>query len=510
METTLSPKSIAYGLALCFVIFTPLKVWADEPRVTKAQVYLDQAVLLIPMTGGESSVMDLPGTIDLNSISLELSGKRVLNSTSIEELPRSLWIPPALASLAASRDQTQRAFLEKQGIVNTMEQTLKNLDETKPEVSPHEIGAYVTNFMEARGGIAKRLVTEKESMRKLGMELDDLEKTLLARVPETDQSMIRVTARSSGEGDLFLRSRTYDAGWKPSYRMNMDLEKGTLTAQLNGTLWQKTGLTFSGEISLHMGRPSTFSDPVKLSPLTVRLVNPSDVQPSYKSESRMMAPAMMAESMLDSAMDVAVEESIMDRSFSFTGEIRGDGVPSTISLESWSTDVKAVMVAVPSLSPTLWLLAEGKMPDGRTIPSEGEMYVDGRFSGKWYVPSLVRGQSFSMPFGEIPGVKVEREDKIPQSGSTWIGKGTLRRGYVISLTNGLQKAISVTVKDRVPVTTNDRISISLSEVVPSASEIDQERGILSWGLDIAPGEKKEIHVIYDVRYPSDRELLFSR
>ncbi|SMG28949.1 DUF4139 domain-containing protein [Dethiosulfovibrio salsuginis] len=497
-------------LVLCSTFLSPSRLLASEPSVTEASIYLDQAVLAIPMVEGESPTLDLPGTIDPRSIRLESSGEKVILGSSVEEIPRSLWIPPSLASIAQERDRIKRAFSEKQGIVQSLEQTLKALDELKPEVSPSEIASYAANFMEVRGDTTKKLVEEKESLEKLNREFRDLQESLEGKMPPTEGVMTRVSAATSGKGGLSIRCTTSHAGWRPSYRMNLDLEGGKLTAHLNGTVWQKTGLTFSGKLALHMGRPSSFSDPVKLQPLTVSLIDPSENKSSYRGETRLAAPAMMMESSITQALDVAVEESLTDRAFSFQGDIRGDGVPSTVLLEKWSTEVKPSMVAVPSMSPTLWLLAEGKMPEAQTIPANGEMYVDGKFSGRGFIPKLVGGQTFSIPFGEIPGVQIEREDKIPQSGSTWIGKGTLRRGYTITATNGLTRSIAIKVKDRIPVPTNERISVSLSTVDPSPSETDQETGISSWNLSLEPGESKEIHVIYDIRYPSDKELRFSR
>lgn len=506
-------NSIAIVLTtIIAIVSTSTKLWAEEPKVVEAQIYPDQAIMVIPMPEGQSANLDLPGTIDLDSIKLEHQEETVLMGTSLEQFPRSNWTPPSLAPVVKERDQVRKALAERQGTIQSLEQNLNLLDELRPEISPSDLVSYSDNFMKTRSNVVKRLVEEKEAMEKLALELKDLQNLVDDRMPEDDETMTRVWSSSSGKGPISVRCSTVHAGWHPSYRMDLNMEKSILTAQLNGTVWQKTGLPFSGKISLHMGRPSRFSDPIKLNPLTISLVDPSDNKPSYRGETRLATAPMLMEMdmMMTKAMDVAVEETLTDRSFSFEGDIRGDGVSSTILLEKWTEEIKPTMVTVPSLSPTLWLIAEGTISDSRTVKTLGEMYVDGSFSGKGMIPRLVRGQTFSIPFGEIPGVQIKREDKIAQSGSTWIGKGTLRRGYVITTTNGLQKRVSIIVKDRIPVTTNDKVSVSVTTLSPSPSETDQETGIVSWSLDLEPGETKEIHVIYDLRYPSDKELIFSR
>ncbi len=487
-------------------IMTPS--WAEEPKVIEAQIYPDQAIMVIPMPKGSPSTLDVPGTIDPTTINLESDGEAELTGFSMEEIPRSKWTPPALSATVQERDLLHKNLTEIQGEVQSLEQTIKALDEIRPEITPSEIGSYSSSLLETRSELVKRLIEKKDSMSRTSWKLNDLQDLLNNRMPDTDNMMTRISAEYSGPGSISVRCSSPHAGWRPSYRLDLDMERSSLTAQLNGTVWQKTGLPFSGRIGLHMNRTPRFNDPIRLDPLTVRLISPSDNTPKYRGEARMAAP-MVTESMMSKTMDVAVEETLLDRSFSFDGTVRGDGVPSTVVLERWSTDIKSVMVTVPSMSEKLWLIAEGTLPNVRTMEAQGEMYVDGRFSGRGNVPKLVSDESFSIPFGEISGVQVEREDKIPQSGSTWIGNGTLRKGYTIKITNGLDRRLSLIVKDRVPIATDDKVSISISTITPSPSKKDDETGIITWSLDIKPNETSEIHVIYDLRYPSDKELVFS-
>lgn len=500
---------VVIALATLVTLSVTTASFAEEAKVVDAQIYPDQAILTIPMPEGKPSTLDIPGTIDSNSIKLESSGEANLTGSSSEERPRSKWTPPALAKAVEERDRLARQLAEIQGEVQSLEQTLKALENLRPEVSPSDLANYSSSLLDTRRGLVKNLIDRKDEREKVSWELNDLQKLIDARMPETGDRMTRIWAEYSGAGSVSLRCTSSHAGWRPHYRLDLNMERSSLTAQLNGTIWQKTGLPFSGKIGLHMNRAPRFNDPTDLEPLTVRLITPSDGTPSYRGEARMVAP-IMAESMMTKAMDIAMEETLLDRSFSFEGVIRGDGVPSDVVLEKWSTDVKTVMTTVPCLSKKLWLLAEGTMPSVRTMEANGEMYVDGKFSGKGQIPELVAGEPFSIPFGEIPGVQIEREDKIPQSGSTWIGKGTLRKGYRIKITNGLEKEISLAAKDRIPIATDDKVSISISTMTPSPSSKDDETGIVTWELKIEPKETREINVIYDLRYPSDKEITFSR
>lgn len=283
-----------------------------------------------------------------------------------------------------------------------------------------------------------------------------------------------------------------------------------MTARLDGMISQKTGLNFSGKVNLHTASPSIHRPNLDLVPMTVRLETPADMEASSYAMDGARALGVAAPIPMASKANMAVEETLTDRVFSFESTIPGDGVPSIVVLESWTAEVKSTMIAVPSITSSLWLLAEGVIPGGSTIEAPGEMYVDHRFAGRGYMPRLVRGENFSIPFGEIPGVQISREKKIPKSGSNWIGKGTLRQGYVIKVTNGLSRRSDIVVKDRIPVPTSDKISLSMVEMSPAPESTDPETGIVTWTVSLEPGEVKEVNVLYDLKYPSDMELVFSR
>ena len=40
----------------------------------------------------------------------------------------------------------------------------------------------------------------------------------------------------------------------------------------------------------------------------------------------------------------------------------------------------------------------------------------------------------------------------------------------------------------------------------SAGRLDKESGIVGWRLDLKPGEQRELHLRYAVKYPKGRSL----
>jgi hypothetical protein len=58
------------------------------------------------------------------------------------------------------------------------------------------------------------------------------------------------------------------------------------------------------------------------------------------------------------------------------------------------------------------------------------------------------------------------------------------------------------LKDQYPISTDKDIEVELLE--SSGAVINKESGVLTWKLELAPGESKKYRISYSVRYPKDK------
>ena len=104
------------------------------------------------------------------------------------------------------------------------------------------------------------------------------------------------------------------------------------------------------------------------------------------------------------------------------------------------------------------------------------------------------GQRANLAF-ENPLVKSVKEKIVPKSGAAAVWRQEEEDSYTIEVTNGLDKEISVVLKDRIPVSAQEKITIETEKIEPKPAT-HEKNGILSWELTLAPGEMKKIEVIY--------------
>jgi hypothetical protein len=133
-----------------------------------------------------------------------------------------------------------------------------------------------------------------------------------------------------------------------------------------------------------------------------------------------------------------------------------------------------------------------------------ELAVDGEMTGKLQIPGYGKAQE-SLPFGMAARLTSKKERFIGKTGSSWLGKGILEDGYTLSITNGMETAQEITVKDRIPVSANDKITLEVTKIDPAPAQRDSENR-LTWKINIDPGETKKIVVEYTLRYPGEETL----
>jgi uncharacterized protein affecting Mg2+/Co2+ transport len=76
--------------------------------------------------------------------------------------------------------------------------------------------------------------------------------------------------------------------------------------------------------------------------------------------------------------------------------------------------------------------------------------------------------------------------------------------YEITIRNNKKEKIQMELKDQYPLSTNKDIEVELLQ--HDGASVSEETGILSWKLELAPGEVKKYRISYSVKYPKDKMI----
>lgn len=478
------------------------------PAVSKVDLYPRGARILFSVPAAPSVSFELPGTFDPSTVRpLPGEGQKIL-SFEAASVPRPGWIPEALMDLHGRIRENEDILAVLTGRSSAIRQSFDLLSGPLPKDLK---GSDMPEYVEAARKIREKLETE---LIALSSEMDETRKTLealkadfSARMPEGSDTAVRVSARVNGGESLFVEAWTQYAGWNPFYRMNLDTPSGAIHSSLLSRARQHTGIVLEGDLFFHTTVPSTTVAPPDLPPLVAdfasktvrRALMMEDMSISPRAEFKHGAPAPAA--------PPEIVQSMTDMTARARGTLPGDNSPAEFLLGEFELKSEVSIVSVPVLSEEAWITAEAKKIATPLLPGTAELSVDGKLSAKTTLPEQGTGTDIRLAFGKMPLVKAVREKMVSREGSTWTGKGRLEDGYSIEITNGLEKKITVILKDRIPVSAQEKISVETMKIEPRPDEQDKEN-ILSWKLSLAPGEKKKVEVLLRIGYPADETIVF--
>ncbi len=162
--------------------------------------------------------------------------------------------------------------------------------------------------------------------------------------------------------------------------------------------------------------------------------------------------------------------------------------------------------AVPKLDKDAFLLAEitdwGKL---NLLPGEANIIFEGTYIGKTFIDPANTSDTLNLTMGKDKRVVIKREKLMDYSSVKFLGTNKLQTiTYNITVKNNKKDAIDLLLKDQYPISTNKEIEVNVEE--SSNATNNEDIGVLTWKLHLAPGESKKVQISYSVKYPKGKTL----
>ena len=466
----------------------------------------------------------LPGAFTPESVKL-LTPENVFGDIRTERLSRTRWTPPQLETLKTAQESQAETVSILSARQSALEQTLNLLRNIEPDKAddPLDLLEYIANAQDLRqkteadlAALKVTLAAEKEKLTMLNSEMN-------SRRPSGESSFLVITGRAKSA--IRIEAATGAASWRPRYTLNLNSDSGDIDVQMFIRASQRTGLDYSGAFTLHTKTPDESISNPDLQPLRVgikpkqeRVMSAAGMKLTRTNrmyESAKMAAPMMPDMMMDELPEEyepekkapAVEESISDRAVRVQGEITGDGQEREFQVELGNVKMSAtpIIMLIPEQKDKAWIIASMDEENDRLIPGTAELRVDGYPSGKIYIQEFGQGQK-RVPFGYADQITVKKEALIGKKGVSWFS-GVQTEGYKLEITNGTKSDKLITVRDRLPVPTDEKIKLEVKRIEPKEKSKDPENRY-TWEISVPAGKTETIIVDYSLSYPSGEELQY--
>ncbi|PKN13666.1 MAG: hypothetical protein CVU69_00380 [Deltaproteobacteria bacterium HGW-Deltaproteobacteria-4] len=363
-----------------------------------------------------------------------------------------------------------------------------------------------------------RIAELEESMTDLSKKKADLEKekrNLGAGREESKSILVTVFAETATSFNLDYSYFLSGVEWTPKYEVRADSLSQRLELNFFAIVKQASGEDFSGSnIEISTARPALSGELPELAPWRLDIYQPPVYQSYGRAKMMEMSEAPQATMLAAPFDDMALPESRSEAtstSYVLTQKIvlPSDNQPHKILVSSSGAEGKFEYLAIPKLAKYASLTAELKNPFVFPLP-QGELniFLDGRFVSTQRVEKpILAGDEMRLTLGRDETIFAS--SKLQKQFTERIGafnkKVRKHYEYEAEIVNGKSRPITLLVREQVPVSAHEEITVEITSPTPKEAEIGSD-GILTWTLTLAPGERRHLMTVFDVTYPEDQEI----
>ena len=544
----MATKRLFVLISLCLGCILPMQAQKQiSAKLTEATVYLRGAALTHTASatlksGSQEVIIDgLSPEIEINSLKVKANGV-LISATEFSQdylTPReqAAHIKKLQDSLDLYKEQLKDAQNElevhKQLLKLVTDGTQNNMSQKDGTVTIADINANMELYRTKAAELQKSIDKDSKKIEKLKETVNRLKSQISQ--DETDNMQLNGMLRLSvsvPENITTTFTITYftnQAQWVPCYDINIpsmdksiSLQSKAKVRQVTGLDWNNVQLTLSNATPnrstvapvfktwfLRFQRPQTIVDGMKMrSPSTSNSVSyavaeESDASMGYIASQKTAAPILMNDFVEVEDQDIQVSFAI-----SVPYDIPGNGKEKLIDLKSYDVKADFKYYSIPKLSDETYLVATlSDYEKYNLLPGEATVTFNNTFVGRTRLRPNDTESQITLTLTTEPRMTVKREKQKDFCSTKHVGNSTtVTQSYLITVKNNLNRAAKLTLKEQYPISNDKDIEVKDVTVTPKATYDKTDIGVVTWDVELNPGETRTFTVTYSVKHPSDRTI----
>ena len=528
---------------LCILLCVPLLLEAHasvvplKSSISKVIVYSDRAEVIrtarAAIRKGQTRlvVSHLPFMLMDDSVQVNVSGKAKILDV---EIKRTFPVKSAnekilkLESEIKDLKNQDQSLLDEEKNLDSQQVFLDSINAaTAGKISreflakipaPEDIKSIMSFVYQEKQLTCKRLRLAAIERQEIQDEIKALEKELHQisniRRKETKAVTIVLTAKEDTNIEIFLHYLIMKASWRPRYQARLiSAGGGEVELTVIADVRQKTGEDWNQvSLVLSTATPLTGAKAPELRPWYLNFRHPPRPVGGRERKVLMSADAVNEGEarMRENAAPVRIKVGETTVNFELNGQptIPSDWSFHKTILTQESFHGKIGYIAVPRLKPRAFLRASLKNETAYPLlTGKVDIFHGAQYIGHSRIKTIAPEQPFDLDMGIDENLKVKRELVKKNEKETGIFEKEREIHYLfkITLESFKTKPCSLIVMDQIPVSQNDQIKV-ITDVLEPEPVKRSAKGFITWELEMAPLEKKEISLSYTVRFPKDKEI----
>jgi uncharacterized protein (TIGR02231 family) len=187
-------------------------------------------------------------------------------------------------------------------------------------------------------------------------------------------------------------------------------------------------------------------------------------------------------------------------------DVPTNGKSQSATLKEYSINALYKYYSVPRLDMDAYLLAE--VPEWEKLnllPGDANIIFEGTYVGKSFIDPNSTFDTLNLTLGRDKRVAIKKEKMADYSSVKFLGSSKLQKvTYELTVKNNKKDTVKMLLKDQYPLSTNKEIEVELLDA--AGAEVNEDIGVLTWKLQLAPGESKKLRFAYSVKFPKDKVI----
>ena len=183
-----------------------------------------------------------------------------------------------------------------------------------------------------------------------------------------------------------------------------------------------------------------------------------------------------------------------------------DGKTTTTEIARYQLPATYQYLGIPRADKDAFLMADAtQWQQYSLLEGEANVYFENSFVGKTILDPTVIADTLHFSLGRDNGIRIQRT-KVSDRSTRRLLSTTQEQDLTwrITVKNSRKEAVSLTLRDQIPVSENSNITVTTEEL--SGGQLNKTTGIVEWQLQLQPNEQRELIVAYRVKFPKSRWL----
>lgn len=349
---------------------------------------------------------------------------------------------------------------------------------------------------------------------------------------------------TQGRPELDLEYFVGRTGWQPAYDLRTARDLSKVEMSYRARVWQQTGEDWNDvELMLSTAQPQRGAQGPEPQPVWLSVWQPPPQSPMPASERVAYKGRAVAKDLKDAAgyeegkaLDKAPEEAPAPRPFA---SVQSEGLsvrfkmaqketiqsrdqPTTVLIGSGDLAITPERFCAPALDTTVWLRGKTKNTSPWVLlPGQAAVFFGADYLGQATLETVQANQEFTLHLGADAGLVVTRtQTEDLKKGPGFLSSTSSKvDGWRIHLENHGTIATSkdgsadVFVREVLPRTRDDRISVSVTKAEPKVSSDErwkqdmEEKGIQTWVVRVPKDGNADVLFQTTINYPKGAEIV---